>query len=330
MLYGRELKMINSLEHNAEAKDILKSINKMEKQKKFDPMELIDLCSDLIKLEPEYADIYVKRGKYYFDGCKYPLAIKDFNTAIDMGLQSAEAYYMRSCCYGLLGRNEDKRIADLKAALKFDPRHPQANAEMGHYYFATDYRPMAYKCYTEAIDNKSSDPLVFLQRGIINMDNGRYEYAIVDFLDSQKCNPSNILCYYLRGNCYYEIGALDRALHDYELANFVDRHAPDPIYKMGCVYYDKGDFENCVKQFSLLINLLPDSETGYFSRGVAYMSMNAFKQAIEDFERALAIKGEDGDTCYLLSQAHLALHDEEAGKQYYARAIAAGYIPTEA
>ncbi|MBQ9992359.1 MAG: tetratricopeptide repeat protein [Firmicutes bacterium] len=318
--------MLDSLTHNPDADDLFKSVLKMEKQKKCDPSEVMDILTQLIEMEPDFAPAYVKRSNYSFKFCEYGLALQDLNKAIELGSNDPEAFYLRSKCYAIIGNKNTEQMEDIKMTLKLDPRHPQANSEMGHYFFEKDYKQDAYKYFTEAINNKTNDPLAFLKRGIINMEQGRYEHAIVDLLDSQKCNPRNTLLYYLRANCYYEIGALDKALKDYELAVFVDPHTPELYYKMGIVYYEKGDLENAVKNFNMMINLQSDSSLGYYSRGIVMLEKNDFAAAAEDFEKAAAI-APNAETCNLLSLAYEGLGNAELSSKYYEQALALGYQP---
>ena len=321
--------MQDNLVERKKSQELFENIEQIEKRKKIDPSEILDICDRIIEMDSEHAQAYAKRSKYLYGRCDYSLALRDINRAIDLGFKTAETYYLRATCYAIIGNKEAEFMSDIKSVIKLDPRHPQANRIMGNYYYDRGYEPDAYKHFSEAIDNKVSDAIVFFRRGTINMNNGRYEHAIVDFMDSQKCNPSYALTYYLRANCYYEIGALDRALKDYESASFVDVHSPDPYYKMGCVYYDKGDFDNSVKNFTMLINLLPDSETGYYSRGISWLAKNDFEAATADFEQALSINANDAATCYLLSQSYLGQGNEELGKKCYEQALSLGYEPKE-
>ena len=321
--------MTDNLSRSERACSLFKDIESLEKRKRSDPSEILEMCSEVIELDSEYAQAYAKRSKYLYNNCDYILALRDIDRAIDLGIKTAETYYLRSSCYSAVGNRENDRVRDLKTALKLDPRHPQANRMMGHYYYEMGYEKDAYKHFSEAIDNKISDPAVFLRRGMINMENGRYEHAIVDFFDSQKCDPSGSMPYYLRANCYYEIGALDRAIKDYEQVSFLEAHAPDPYYKMGCVYYDKGDFDNSIKNFNMLIALLPGSEMGYYSRGISWLAKNDFSNAVADFEKALSINPDDAATCYLLSQAYLGQGNEALGSKYHEQALTLGYEPEE-
>ncbi|MCL2677494.1 MAG: tetratricopeptide repeat protein [Clostridiales bacterium] len=320
--------MIDNIDHNKEAADIYReAMEKERKKRKWNPDELIAMYSRVIELEPEFPHPYFLRGRQYLEFGDIANALKNFTQAIELGFQDAETYYERMKCYALIGNKDNEALADLRAALKIDPFHVNANCDMGLICFEKGDMQRAYKHFTTAINRNTSNAITFLKRGVINMQEKRYEHAIVDFLDSKACNPTIAQTHYLLGNCYYELGVLKRALRAYDSANLLDRDMPDIYYKMGCVCYDMGDFDSSARHFSILIELLPDSETGYTSRGLAWLAKEDFDKAIADFEKAISINAGDASAHYLLSQAYLGRGDEALGIKYYERALALGYVP---
>lgn len=322
--------MIDNLNHNKKARELFAQAQQMETRKRrCPPQELIDVYNQLIELEPEFAQAYVRRGIQQMEAGKPEKALEDFNRAIELGLKTAETYYERVKSYALLGNKKEEAMQDLRTVLELDPRHVRANDDMGYIMFEEDKKRSAYKYLTAAINNDTDNPVTFYKRALINMEEKRYEHAIVDLLDSKTCNPVNAETHYMLGNCYYELGLLDRALKAYESASLLSPFVPDPYYKMGCVCYDKGDFDNSVRYFSALISRLPDSETGYFSCALAYLGKEDFDSAIANLEKAISINNEDASAHYLLSQAYLGKGDEVFGEKYYDKALALGYLPDE-
>ncbi|MCL2817465.1 MAG: tetratricopeptide repeat protein [Clostridiales bacterium] len=322
--------MIENLDHNEEARELFaKALEKENRQRKFPPHELLDIYDQVIKLEPEFGPAYFCRGKKYLDTNRPEKALEDINRALELGHKDAETYYTRVKCYALIGNKREEAMQDLRTVLELNPRHVLANDDMGYILFEEDKKRLAYKYFTAAIHCNTNNPVTFFRRALINIEEKRYEHAIVDLLDSRTCNPSNAETHFVLGNCYYELGVFDRALKSYEAATVLKPLVPDPYYKMGCVYYDQGDFDNSIKHFTTLINFLPDSETGYFSRALAHLGKEDFGSAIADLKRAIEINSEDASAHYLLSQAYLGKGDEALGKKYYDKALALGYLPEE-
>ena len=52
---------------------------------------------------------------------------------------------------------------------------------------------------------------------------------------------------------------------------------------------DEGDYEGSIKDFTHAIKLRPDYATAYFNRGSAWRGLKEYKNAIEDFKKAMDI-----------------------------------------
>lgn len=86
-------------------------------QQKFD--EAILLYTDAIKLNPQSALLFAKRGQVYLKLRKPNACIQDCARALELNCDSAAAYKFRGRAYGLLGKFEEASV-DLCESLKID------------------------------------------------------------------------------------------------------------------------------------------------------------------------------------------------------------------
>ena len=81
------------------------------------PQTAIEDYDEAIRLNPQYADAYNKRGIAYGDLGQYERAIEDWDEAIRLDPQYGNAYYNRGIAYGYLGLCF--RMANLLRAVGF-------------------------------------------------------------------------------------------------------------------------------------------------------------------------------------------------------------------
>jgi uncharacterized membrane protein YhaH (DUF805 family) len=108
-------------------------------------------------------------------------AIADYNKAIEIAPDSADAFYNRGDAYDEMGEY-GKAIADYNKAIELDPNHA----------------------------------LAYHNRGCAYGEIGAYDKAIADYNKAIELNPNDSLAYYNRGLAYSEKGDVPKAVSDLE------------------------------------------------------------------------------------------------------------------
>ena len=92
-----------------------------------------------------------------------------------------------------------------------------------------------------------------------------------------------------RGLAYYEKGDLDRAIADYSEAIRLDPKYAYAYNNRGNAYYDKGDHDRAIADYSEAIRLDPKYAQAYFNRGVAYLYAGRLPKALADLGQSSAL-----------------------------------------
>ena len=129
--------------------------------------------NEAIKLNPEYADAYCNRGYAYINKNKYERALEDFNKAIRLNPEHADAYCGRGTTY-INKQNFDSAIANCNKAIKLNPEHVFAHYACGiAYYMKLDFGN-AFKKFNTVTERdptlKTNQPFVYIASRIKAID----------------------------------------------------------------------------------------------------------------------------------------------------------------
>ena len=139
-----------------------------------DDIESIDLYTDLINEDPEFAEPYAQRGLALYNSGKYRRALQDYDKAITLNDKDHENFLNR----GLI---KDK-LRDLHGA---------------------------FRDFSAAINLKSDYAKAYLNRGNVLTKQRKFKEAIEDYNRSILLDPVNPTSFYNRGVAKYNLGHLD-------------------------------------------------------------------------------------------------------------------------
>ena len=158
---------------------------------------------------------YLQRGIERAANGALDAALDDYNEAIRLSPQDAEAYWRRGLlCYAL--RNFDGAIADythtieLRETDRHIPFHNRANARQ-----MTGDLQGAEADYDEALRLNPKYAVSYANRGIVRYDLGDYGGAIADYTDALALDPDMVEAYFNRANARRVQGEIREALSDY-------------------------------------------------------------------------------------------------------------------
>lgn len=144
----------------------------------------ITLWSHQIKVFPQGTSIaYTNRGLAFDSLGNYRRAIEDYDKAIEVNPQDAQAYYNRGNDYNYIGEYR-QAINDLSMAIELNPRDAKA----------------------------------YTNRGIAYYNAGGYQEAIADYNAAIRINPRDALAYYNMGLVYARLGDTKQAVFSYKKA----------------------------------------------------------------------------------------------------------------
>ena len=309
----------------------------------------IRFFSRAIKLDAEFSDAYIKRGKAYCeqDAPMYNLAILDFNKAVRLRPDDSRVYRARGYAYYMLSKY-GKAIGDCNRSLRIDSKQS----------FLYVVRAMSYLCQdrestagvedldqlgenfeneievlgpfdAEASDEKPADPG---QLGEEESAEGNSS-AVQTFRPLQP-SPAARVVFDMDSheNQAWKDGqgADYAALEDLSKAVLIE---PDYSYAFWCranLFLENELFDTAIVDYTEAIRLASDEiPDPYFKRGQAYNGKGWIGHALRDYNQAIARDGSRGEFFWLRGELWESKREYAKARDDFETAQRLGYRTDE-
>jgi lipoprotein NlpI len=182
--------------------------------------------NETLRLDPEYAGVFIFRGDAYRAKQNYDRAMADYNEGIRLDPKYAYGFVRRGNAYHFK-QNYDRAIADYNEAIRLDPTSAYAFVSRGGTYYAMQNFDRAIADYNEAIRLDPKDAEAFTSRGYVAYYvKQNYDRAIADYNEAIRLDPKLARAYYHRGRAYLYSGTPAKALADVRQASELDQKYP--------------------------------------------------------------------------------------------------------
>jgi tetratricopeptide (TPR) repeat protein len=215
---------------------------------------------ELLLSQSSNANAFFEQGVQKYNQGDYQSAIVDFDQAIRINPNFAEAFAFRGLA--LVGaRRLEEAIADYTQALRLFPGNNQ---------------------------NIQNIAVVHRNRGNAFTNLGRFQEAISDFTLAIRLNPDYTDAYYQRGFLRSENNQVREAIADFNQVIALDSNHLGAYAQRGLAYsFFLGDQLTATQDFLRVIQLTPRSAEDHWNRGAAYFSLGNYSQAVADFSQAI-------------------------------------------
>ncbi|MBQ9535011.1 MAG: tetratricopeptide repeat protein [Clostridia bacterium] len=237
-------------------------------------------------------------------------------------------YFNRAYRYFEEGKLEEA-IADYDKAIELKPDDADAYNNRGNVHDELGEYKKAIEDYDEAIKLKTDYADAYNNRGVAHADLGEYKKAIEDYDKAIELKPDLAEAYNNRGVAHSKLYEYEKAVADYGKAIELEPDDADAYYnrgiahgKLGDAHADLDENKKAIADFSKAIDLKPDDADAYYNRGVAHGELGEPDKAIADFSKAIELKHDYAAAYNNRGNVHYKLGDAHADLDEYKKAIA--------
>lgn len=216
--------------------------------------ETIRCTTEAIRLNPNFAEAYNRRGAAKLDKQDFDNAIKDFNESIRLKPNFDKPYFNRGTARNNKG-DFDGAIED----------------------------------YTEAIRLKPDDASAYNARGHIRSNRGDFDEAISDYTDAIRLKPDDANAYFNRAFSRDKKSEFDEAILDYTEAIRLGSNDAITYNNRAASHIRKGNYDNAIKDCNEAIHINPDYAIAYRNRGIAWNEKGEELSALVDFKASIKL-----------------------------------------
>jgi serine/threonine protein kinase/tetratricopeptide (TPR) repeat protein len=192
--------------------------------------------------------------------------------------------------------NVGRAIEAFQAAIQKDPRFALAHAGLGEAYWAlyqetkdAEAPSRASDAITEALRLDPGEPRTRFALALVYKGTGRADPAIEELQRVLTLQPNDDDAHRLLGDILFDRGRSDEAIAEFQKGiQLRPNYSPNHSH-LGGVYFHTGRFMEAAAAYRRITELQPDNSRGFQMLGATYQAMGDKRQAIENYQMALAL-----------------------------------------
>ena len=219
-------------------------------------------------------------------------------------------------------RNYDQALDELKKALKVDARSPRVSYALGQLYEARGDLANARQLYERSVSFSKQFLKGYESLARVQESQGDSQNAAENLKRAAEISPSNVDRQMRLGRSLLKAGRLtelETVLNG--VLKMVDRNTAEIAREVGETLLQAGLAGAAQKAFQKAITASPDDLYSYNRMGIALRKQKKFKEAILNYQKALALDPKNENLYYNLGRAFFEAGDNKRAGEALSKAI---------
>jgi len=258
---------------------------------------------------------------------RYEEALPVYELAIEQNPGFAPVYLGRALISPYVDRTDEQIAEDLDQAILLDPDYVDAYLARAAYRLSIDDTEGALEDLDVIMELNPDHPRLYLLRAEAYLQTGENELALEDAQKAYEMDLTLLPAYLTLAKAYLANGQPEKAQPFAQTYLLYEKDDVDGWVVLGITRYQIGeDYDAALDAFERALLLNPDLVDVYYYRGLAYLSMDDAKSAVNDLAKASRLDSRSFDVAIALGQALIAAdRGADAVRQFKAaEAIAEG------
>lgn len=268
-----------------------------------DLTEAINLMSKAIDYENK-GEYRFYRGIYYQMNNDDPKAIKDYDSALELGFVHPGLY--RNYAILLLKWDDPKTALNvIEKAIQLNPDVAENYSTRAQIYIpllepekvCSNFETARKLGYSKNIDlqnilcQENSTLNKYVVFGDVLQKMEKYDFAKKAYNLAIEKEKDSSRYFLNRGYCHFKLKEYDLAEKDYLTALQLSTPTKDLLYdNLSLLYFNQDKYEESIKYSTKRIDLNSNNEVPYIDRGLSYRKLGKYAEAEKDFNTSLSIQ----------------------------------------
>ena len=191
---------------------------------------VMDVYHEILTLNSESAEADMLAGEALDEMKDNAGAVAQFRAAVKANPKEPNAHFGLGYLYWTQ-KKYPEAIEEFKAELGNDPNHLQSMLYLGDADIQLDQEDLAKPHLQRVEQMDSSIALAHLDLGIIEMDAGNNQEALRELTLAAKLNPDDVNVHWRLGRLYRTMGKKDEAKAEFDKASSLNKAVDEALYK---------------------------------------------------------------------------------------------------
>jgi len=296
-------------------------------RKRKDMQNVIRITRQGIEAFPQITNFKVTLAQEYFDSNLLDEADKTAFEAIQAAPTESRAYILR----GRIAEKKDRipqALAYFEKALTLEPQNVSLKVSYAKLLAENKNYPKAGEICKELLTNPEvlKEPTVKTRLGVVLVEIHQDDLGYKLLTEVKEANNANAEMWNYLGIFYFRKKQYDQALTAYQESIKLDPDIAETYNNLGALYltiflnnHDMQMREQAIKAFNKALELDPKQVSALNGRGSAYKFGNRVRDALNDWNKVIALKPGFTDAYFNIGITYLQIHQKQAALKYFNR-----------